>query len=178
MASERILVNRAPVLALWASVVAESLGYDRDAALSLGQAVSALNAQAKGRRLGIYGPPKEAPSAAPPKAPPREEVFWVSLCSRPVPARATAEGIRAVIKGEVVGPQRVQAYLQSKLGLHLEGVRRALQELAASLSPEELTEQAYSLYERFRPAIPAGRRGWGVAGELDLELIRSLQRRG
>ena len=30
------------------------------------------------------------------------------------------------------------------------------------------------LYEAFRPAIPAGARGWGAAGELDLDGIASF----
>jgi hypothetical protein len=33
-----IRINRAPVLTLWAVVVAERLGFDRDEALSLGRA--------------------------------------------------------------------------------------------------------------------------------------------
>jgi hypothetical protein len=48
MDPETILVNRAPVLTLWASVVAERMGYDQDAALSLGKAVAGIDAQAKG----------------------------------------------------------------------------------------------------------------------------------
>src|SRR5690349_24427396 len=35
-----IHVNRAPVLTLWATVIAWRLGYDRDAALTLGRAVA------------------------------------------------------------------------------------------------------------------------------------------
>jgi hypothetical protein len=42
MNERTILVNRAPVLTLWASVVAERLGFDRDEALSLGKAVAGL----------------------------------------------------------------------------------------------------------------------------------------
>ena len=30
------------------------------------------------------------------------------------------------------------------------------------------------MYERFRPAIPEGVKGWGAKGELDLGLIRWL----
>ena len=60
MAQNKILVNRAPALTLWASVVAERLGFHHDEALSLGQALAGLNAQSKGRRLGIFKPtPKE-----------------------------------------------------------------------------------------------------------------------
>ena len=42
-----MLVNRAPVLTLWASVVAERLGFNRDESLNLGKAVAGLNAQAE-----------------------------------------------------------------------------------------------------------------------------------
>ena len=51
-----IKINRAPVLTLWAAVVAERLGFDRDTALTLGQAVAGLSAYAKGVSLGIIEP--------------------------------------------------------------------------------------------------------------------------
>jgi hypothetical protein len=59
MAHRTISINRAPVLTLWAAVVAQRLGFDEDEALSLGKAVAGLNAQAKGRRLGIFKPHEE-----------------------------------------------------------------------------------------------------------------------
>ena len=34
----------------------------------------------------------------------------------------------------------------------------------------------FSLYEHFRPVVPAGVKGWGAAGELDLDKLRSLGR--
>ncbi len=39
-ADTKIRINRAPVLTLWAAVVAERLGFDRATALTLGQAVA------------------------------------------------------------------------------------------------------------------------------------------
>jgi hypothetical protein len=45
MATYTVTINRAPVLTLWATVVAERLGYDHEAALTLGKAVAGLNAQ-------------------------------------------------------------------------------------------------------------------------------------
>src|SRR5215207_4660316 len=39
-AGDKIRINRAPVLTLSAAVVAERLGFDRDTALTLGQAVA------------------------------------------------------------------------------------------------------------------------------------------
>ena len=41
-ASDRITINRAPVLTPWAAVVAERLGFDRATALTLGQAKANL----------------------------------------------------------------------------------------------------------------------------------------
>ena len=45
-ATNTISINRAPVLTLWAAVVAKRLGFDHDEALTLGKAVAGLNAQA------------------------------------------------------------------------------------------------------------------------------------
>ena len=44
MPKDMVLINRAPVLTLWAAVVAERLGFNPDEALSLGKAVAGLNA--------------------------------------------------------------------------------------------------------------------------------------
>jgi hypothetical protein len=177
MGGEAIKVNRAPVLTLWGSVVAERMGYGREEALSLGKALAGLNAQAKGRSLGIYGPPKGERGGEPKKAGLGEE-FWVELCGRPLPAKETEDGVRAVVKDKPVEAGPVEVYLAKKFGEHLEDVRAAMAELAASFGPEELSEAAYGLYERFRPEIAGGRRGWGQKGALDLALIRSLAKQG
>src|SRR5437016_14214047 len=89
-----VSINRAPVLTLWAAVVAERLGFDEDEALTLGKAVAGLNAQAKGRKLGIFKPQDEEAKKAREKE--QGEVFQVEVCRRPVPATSTDEGIRAV----------------------------------------------------------------------------------
>jgi len=49
MPTRTISINRAPVLTLWAAVVAQRLGFNEGEALSLGKALAGLNAQAKGR---------------------------------------------------------------------------------------------------------------------------------
>ena len=40
MSEKTIKINRAPVMTLWAAVVAERMGQDHDAALTLGKAVA------------------------------------------------------------------------------------------------------------------------------------------
>ena len=44
MTTRTISINRAPVLTLWAAVVAQRLGFAEDEALTLGRAVAGLNA--------------------------------------------------------------------------------------------------------------------------------------
>ena len=174
MAKDIVQINRAPVLTLWAAVVAERLGYERDTALSFGKCVAGLNAQTKGRMLGIYGEPKPPERGGPPKKVGLGEDFWVELCSRPIPCKNTTDGIRAVIKDKTIEPAAAQKYLDGKFKDDLPIVREAMEALAAAWPPEDLADVAYDLYERFRPDIARGKRGWGQKGDLDLTLIRSL----
>src|SRR5205823_5952009 len=114
MAQDRILINRAPVLTLWAAVVAERLGFDRKEGLSLGKAVAGLTAQSKGRRLGIFTPsPAEVRKAREQK---RNKEFFIEICGRHVPAINTTEGIRALNKAKPVEPAAVERYLEGKFG--------------------------------------------------------------
>jgi hypothetical protein len=170
-----ITINRAPVLTLWASVVAERLGFDRPEALSLGRAVAGLNAQSKGRRLGVFKPHEREPEEA--RGREDGEEFLVEVCGREVPAVVASGGVRAVSRGKPVQPGRVEAYLKGKFGDRLAAARRAMERLAKCLSPEELAARAYPLYEQFRPDIPAGVKGWGAKGELDLGRITRLASR-
>jgi hypothetical protein len=172
MPSKIISINRAPVLTLWATVVAQRLGFDEDEALTLGKALAGLTAQSKGRRLGIYKPHEEGAKQAREKE--RGEEFWIELLGRPLPAKNTDEGIRAVKGTQVIEPEGVQRYLESKFGDDLPVVQKAMTKLAKAHKAKELAERAFSLYEQFRPSIPAGVNGWGARGELDLGLIEGL----
>jgi hypothetical protein len=171
-----IKVNRAPVMTLWAAVVAERLGFDEDEALTIGQAVAGLNAYAKGVRLGIYTPEPESVKAERKKLPP-EKVLHVDVLHRAVPMVRTEHGLRALKKDKPVSPASVRKYLQSKFGDALPDVKAAMEQLAAAFTPEELGREGYELYEKFRPVVPAGVRGWGAPGDLDLEKIRAMARK-
>jgi hypothetical protein len=135
-----------------------------------------LNAQAKGRSLGIYRKPEAEEAGRPAKKVGLGEEFWVEVCGRPVPAKRTREGIRAVVRDEAIDPAGVERYLQSKFGESLQEVREAMQGLAAAYPHERLEEIAFGLYEQFRPEIARGKRGWGQQGDLDLSRIASLTR--
>ena len=166
------MINRAPVLTLWAAIVAERLGFDREEALSLGKAVAGLTAQSKGRRLGIFAPTPEALKKA--RKQKREKEFWIEILGRHVPVISSPDGIRAVNKAKPVEPAGVERYLEGKFGEALPAARAAMSTVAKAFKPEQLAGEAFRLYEEFRPAIPEGVSGWGAQGELDLNRVRGL----
>jgi hypothetical protein len=174
MPNKKIKINRAPVLTLWAAIVAERLGYDKETALTLGKAVAGLNAQSKGRRLGIYEEKPEEEKEKEAKKQKQVKVEFIELLGRGIPAVKTSKGLRAAVKGEEIAPRSVETYLEQKFGDDLEDTRSAMEKLAKAFTPKQLESKAYDLYEKFRPEIPEGKKGWGVKGELDLEYIRSL----
>ncbi len=89
------MVNRAPVLTLWAAVVAEVLGFEHDEALTLGRAVAGLNAYLKGVSLGLFHPtPKEVKEQR--RKMQKDETVTIDLLNRAVPAKYTEEGLRAL----------------------------------------------------------------------------------
>ena len=104
-----------------------------DEALTLGRALAGLNAQSKGRRLGIFKPtPKEIKKF---REQERGEEFFVELLGRALPAVNTDQGARAVTKSKPIEPEAVERYLESKFGDALPKVRDALKKLASSLKP-------------------------------------------
>src|SRR5271165_5387527 len=114
MKGRTIPINRAPVLTLWAAVVAQRLGFDEDEALSLGKAVAGLNAQAKGRRLGIFKPHEEKAKKAREKE--WDERFLMEVLGRPVQATNTEDVIRAVRWSKPTDPDSVRRCLEDKFG--------------------------------------------------------------
>lgn len=168
-----VMINRAPVLILWATVVAGILGFDYDEALTLGRAVAGLNAYSKGITLGLFQPTPKTVREQRQKMR-RDEVVTVDLLHRAVPARHTDEGLRALSNDRPISYEGVKRYLESKFGDAFDEVYEAMLELAKSLTPSQLTEKTYDLYEKFRPEIPPGKKGWGASGKLDLDGIRRM----
>lgn len=171
----KIMINRAPVLTLWATVVAERLGLDHDEALTMGKALSGLTAHAKGVRLGIFEPTPETVSDQRKALQDGEEIH-LRLMGRPISAVHTKDGLRAVRQGKPITPASVNRYLAGKFGDDLEDVRQAMTVLAYSLPPADLARQAFRMYEAFRPDVKAGTAGWGAEGELDLAKLAPAAR--
>ena len=168
-----IKINRAPVLTLWASVVAERMGYKLDEALTLARALTGLSAQAHGRAIGIFEPAVKS-NGRKAKEPKPIKIVTVEFLGRRIAAVRTEEGVRAVSKDSPIKPESVEKYLASKFGDALPEARSAMQALAKSVPPKAIGGRAYTLYGKFAPNVPTGKLGWGAQGVLDLEKVLSL----
>ena len=175
-----IRVNRAPVLTLWAAVVAERLGHDPDAAITLGRAVAGSSARVKARAIGLeqdahegsrQEDTRETANAAERRAAPARTV---RLLGRDVPVAEVKGGLRALDHDHAASVQPARAYVERAFGEHLPAVRRTMERLAASMPPDELNRVGFRLYEHFRPEVPAAM-GWGVKGVLGLARIRDAR---
>jgi hypothetical protein len=156
-----IRINRAPVLTLWAAVVAERIGLPNDTSLTAGQAVAGMTAHSKGVRLGIYAQPIDSGTKPVPPKPdgatgPIKEFM---LLGRIVHIVDTKDGPRAINKGELGKPAAIEKYLRSKFGEPLDAARTAMEALAATLPPKELNTKGFHLYEQFRPEVPSDEKG-------------------
>jgi hypothetical protein len=168
-----ITINRAPVLTLWASVVARRLGFERDEALTLGRAVASLGAHADDAPLIVVTPSRKAIEERRHGLKAGKRVQF-DLLKRAVPVVRTRKGLRALAKNRPIAPDIVEQYLEIKFGDALKLVRNSMKRLARSMSAPEIAAQADELYEKFRPKVPAGEPGWGAEGKLDLERIDRL----
>jgi hypothetical protein len=165
-----ILVNRAPVLTLWAAVVAERPGHPPDTAMSLASAVAGTAARAKAQRLGIAEERDQAKDGAAMRQ--RETT---RLLGKDVRLSHDASGVVLADAGDgkPAPAAPVAAYIAKAFGSRLSEVRDAMDALAARYEPDELNRLGFRLYEDFRPDIPEGVKGWGVKGELRLDRIKA-----
>ena len=160
-----IRVNRAPVLTLWAAIVAERLGHDEAAAITLGRAVAGASARVKARSIGLEERHDDTPAAS------AQPARTVRLLGREIPVVEHAGSDHALDHGRAASPQAARAYVEKAFGARLPAVRRAMETLADSLPPDELNRTGFRLYEAFRPEVPPGTKGWGARGVLDLARI-------
>ncbi|KAG7672457.1 hypothetical protein KSW81_001421 [Nannochloris sp. 'desiccata'] len=175
---DSILTNRAPVLTLWAAVVAEREGFSFQEGLTYGRWVSGMLAQSKGRSLGIYEAHEktEAEKEARKRRDEQLGVHRIDTFGMHVPVVKVAGGENhAVSEGKPIDPGSVYSYLLKAFKgdeSTLNAVKEAMQALAESIPKEQLEagKRTYNLYEQFRPEW----KGWGGKGHLDLDLIRNL----
>jgi len=178
MSDQPIQVNRAPVLTLWAAVVAETLGHPPDTALTLGRYVAGSSARIKARSIGMLDEAMEASERLAQAEALRPAVEFIVLLGREIPVLRHEDGThRANENGKPMAPHGVRSYIIRALGDRLDEVRAEMVALAALLPPEELNRIGFRLYEKFRPEVPRGAAGWGAKGVLHIDRIRIAYRR-
>jgi hypothetical protein len=171
-----IKVNRAPVLTMWVAAVAERQGFTFDEAVTFGKAISGLFAQSKGKKIGVIEDTPKDPEAESDKKKAKKEKF--DVFGNSVYGKTTEKGRFALESGKAIAPNSVKAYLHRAFKDDYDRVREAFEALANSLEPEEIGSRAYNLYEKFRPEVPDGARGWGARGLLDLKHVQALAASG
>jgi hypothetical protein len=166
-----VIVNRAPVLTLWATVVAERLGHPPDTALTLGRSVAGSAARVKARNIGREERKADRDADM---ARLREERVTapVLLLGKTIRLLPNDDGeLRAADGDQPADPAGVERYLAKAFGDHLADVRTAMEALASRYDPVELNRIGFQLYEQFRPEIPPGNEGWGAKAVLDVGKI-------
>ena len=51
-----------------------------------------------------------------------------------------------------------------------------MKELADSFTEDQIGDEAYHLYEEFRPTVAQGKAGWGSKGRLEFDRLRELKK--
>jgi len=153
-------------------VVAERFGHPPDHALTLGRFVAGSSACAKARRLGISDEKQDAEERHTRAAELKPRRQTVRLLGWDIPVLAAADGtLRADDNGKPTSAKSVQSYIARAFGDRLAAARAAMEALAASLPPEELSRVGFRLYERYRPDVPERPQGWAAKGELRVARI-------
>lgn len=173
---ESILINRSPVLTLWATVVAQAL-YPKATlteALSLGGAVAGQLSKAKGTSLGIYQKGEEdGDGGGADRA--DDSLLEFHLLGFVIHGRQTPDGLRAVANdGREQDPHSTWRLLQKRFGDSLAFVMDRMERAAASVGRDRLGSSAYDYYAYVRPDIPQGTKGWGAHGRLHTERLSSF----
>lgn len=173
--NDSILINRAPVLELWAATVTSFMypALSWETCLSAGSAISTLCAVSKGRAIGTIDQPD--PDAAEKK---REERRRRAENEELEELEVMGFHLKLKDGSAMVGdkPKKAnEATLMKKFGES--EYRRANHAFQDALKDwkgkeEDLNAQAFHHYEDFRPTVPQGQKGWGRKGMLNFQAVR------
>ncbi|EJU06185.1 hypothetical protein DACRYDRAFT_103131 [Dacryopinax primogenitus] len=165
LTTRTVVINRAPVMAAWATIVCERIGFKREEALSIGSVYTEMNATSKGISLGIFDKLKEKESTVGSAQP------FVTLMDRKPVMKLPNDDWRGLIRGEAVEPVAAFGYIHRAMRQTLPYVMGAMRLLSLSFTPETLNNRGYGLYCEFRPSVE----GWGKRAEMRISDILGLR---
>ncbi|KAF5387763.1 hypothetical protein D9615_000477 [Tricholomella constricta] len=163
------VVNRAPLMTAWATIVAERLGFRREEALSIASVYTEMNAVTKGVSLGIYESGKERGMEAVKGG----SQSYIEFMGRRPLYQTQGQQWRALSNGTPVKPSVAFSYISRAFRHTTPHVIGALKLLANSFATEEVNRLAWGLYAEFRPAVDQ----WGGRSEVKCSTILGLRKK-
>ncbi|GKY91575.1 hypothetical protein MPSEU_000129400 [Mayamaea pseudoterrestris] len=173
---DEIDINRAPVLTLWVSVVAERLGFSTDEAYTYGRWVSSSLAATRGRKVESTRPSDKQKGKTDTKGQREEHVVDENhvnvFAQMKIPVKRVDGQLFAIMakKGTMIKPETVRRYLEKKFGDKLQSTHDAMMELAQSLDADDVRNRAYELLSEFKPETNKR----GAKGHFDLEKLHNM----
>ena len=174
-----VTINRAPVLTLWAAVLAHVGPAQLPwlSALTVGKAIAGMLAQSRGRSLGIFEPSADRTRKRQKTADEQQhEVADVQVLGIKVHMARVDQLALATISNKPVNASQCDRYVHQHLGGDRPRVMAVMRYVAQCLLARGVDGEAditgrysFTLYEQFRPTLNNGQApGWGQKGELDL----------
>ncbi|KAF4602044.1 hypothetical protein EYR40_005245 [Pleurotus pulmonarius] len=163
-----VVVNRAPVMSAWATVVAERMGFNREEALSIASVYTEMNAISKGVALGIFDKSRANDASASRNG----SQPYVDFIGRRSLYETQNGQWRAILNGSPASPGTAFGYISRSFKHLTPFVLGSLQLLAQSYSQKEINEKAWGLYAEFRPTVD----GWGQRSVMKCADILALRK--
>ena len=174
-----VITNRAPVLTLWAAVLAHVGPAQLPwlSALTVGKAIAAMLAQSRGRALGIFEPSSDRGRKRQKTAEEKEhESADVQVLGIRVHMARVEQHVYATISNKPVNASQCDRYVHQHFGANRPRVIAVMKHLTHCILARGADGEAdvtgrysFTLYESFRPTMAGGQApGWGQKGELDL----------
>ncbi|KZT20375.1 hypothetical protein NEOLEDRAFT_1075772 [Neolentinus lepideus HHB14362 ss-1] len=164
------VINRAPIMMAWATVVAERIGFKREEALSIASVYTEMNAITKGVSIGIYKESKKGEVPEPDKGGSQP---YVDLMGRSPLYQTASNNWLGMAANKPISPSSAYSYITRALRQTAPYVLGAMRLLAESYEPIELNRKGFGLYCEFRPEVGK----WGERGEVKCETILKLRKR-
>jgi len=165
------VVNRAPVMSAWATVVCERMGFKREEALSIASAYTEMNAISKGVAIGVF----EQSMGKGVELERGETQPYVDLMGRRIPLyRTRDEQWRGLVKGKPVEPAAAFGYIKRAFRQTAPHAVGAMRLLAETFGANELNRKGFGIYAEFRPQADK----WGGRSEMKMSSILSLRKAG
>jgi len=173
-------INRAPVLTLWAAVLAHVGPAQLPwlSALTVGKAVAGMLAQSRGRATGILEPSSSDHSRKRQKTPDEQEhtAADVQVLGIKVHMAHIDNHTYATISNKPINASQCDRYVHQHFGANrarviavMRYVTHCILARGADGEADVTGRYSFTLYEQFRPITASGQApAWGQNGELDL----------